>query len=253
MPSTVSYSIAITVLSLDGVVVLDSKRPQGLAPQQLNKIRAIASFSRNKRTETTAASRPLVPGRNDRKRIHSNKIRYMTLWDDDNGGESIYDGEEGAKGSTVVLETNLHKSKKTRSGFNFKSFEVVIGLIRGVTTSVLGVSILNVNGPTDGVLEFDLPLCPLGMETMQEFEDVDDGMSTGVSSFIMDRQGRGASGCWKMAPVMIDGDFGRQYKLAKNASMKVGVQVIDSACECRKLLCSKFEEQDFFYTAMSNL
>lgn len=214
---TVNHKIGIVPIGVNGVIVHDSKRPRGRPPQQLNKISIIASFSRNRRTETTVKSRPLIPAKQDRHRPAGRSgVRYMTLWD--NNPEMIDENE-------VTLETNLHQ--KSKKGFNFepKAFEVVIGLQRGDTVVVLGVTVLNITGPTGHVVELDLPLCPMGMEETQELND--DDASIGVSSFTNKRRNQ-KSPVWDMEPLQFDEDLAREYLLASDASLRLKILVLET-------------------------
>jgi len=206
------HTVIITLLSIDGIIVYDNKKSQNAPPQQLNKISAIVSFSRKRRTETSLPSKPLIPGKSSKHNYRKGGHRYMTLWD--NNPDKIKE---------VVMETNLQTKSKRDRRFEMKTFEVVVGLKRGNFTTVLGVSILNVNGPTR-IKEFKMPLVPMGMEDMKESNN--DDQTVGVSSFI-DTGGSGSP--WEAEPIHFGDDFGRKFNIAKNASVRVKIEVVDTA------------------------
>ena len=219
MPA-VNHTISVLPIGLTGIVLRDRKRPRGKPPQPLNRVSIIASFSRNKRTETSQPSRPLIPNKKDIRRTvpSAGGIRYMTLWD--NNPDNIEHNE-------IILETNLHHKSRRNSNFEPKSFEVVVGLMRDDTTLVLGVSVLNISGPTEHEMDFDLPLCPLGMESTQEVRSSDE--SVGVSSYVRNDRNDGPG--WTMDPLQFEEEMGRGYLLAKDASMRVRIKVLDTDSE----------------------
>jgi hypothetical protein len=239
MPSTVKHSIVITPIGIDGIIVYDNKRPRGKPPQQLNKISAIASLSRNRKTKTTLPTLPLVPDKNDRH--YQGGLRYMTLWDSHNNEQQQYGIDH-----EILFETNLHRRSRSRrntfdQNFDAKTYEVVIGLKRGQETIALAVSVLNIYGPTNGSIELELPLCPMGnteyMQRQPSIEDLDDdGMSVGASSFVRSttknpKSTTSENNAWDMEPIYFDEDTERSYLLARNASMKVNIEIMDSRCK----------------------
>ena len=213
----INHTINIRPIGVDGIIVYDQKRPKGAPPQQMNKISIIASFSRNRRTETSLPSRPLIPGVNERFSMKMNKggVRYMTLWEDD-----MDDPEY-----EVLLETNLHTRSKFDTRLEPKEFEIVVGLMRGDSTMVLGVSVLSVHGPQEEI-EMDLPLLPLGFEEAQPLDDGDESVG-GVSSYTRDRANE-LGIAWDVERMRFDDDLARGYVLAKNASLKVRIEVLDT-------------------------
>lgn len=202
------HTISITPVAIDGIFVYDNKRQKGMPPQQLNKISTIVSFSRNRKIQTSLPSRPIIPGKNHKHSIMQNKegLRYMTLWNDD---------IESIQANTVILETNLHQ--KGSKQFKNKTYDVVVGLKRGDSTTVLALSVLHIDGPMQGQIE--LPLYPIGVNVKDDNDVSDSGgiLRNGKSEHIFD-----------MEPVTCEGDNGRLYKLTKSACLKVNVEVFDS-------------------------
>ena len=217
MPSLKLHTISIKPIALDGIIVYDRKRPKGRIPQQLNKISVVASFSRNRTTETTLPSRPIIPSKNDRVTVQRNRggLRYRTLWDNTRKDESIRSILDDDDLGNILLETNLHPTiKYGMNTFETKTYEVVIGLRRGDNTIVLAVSVFNVNGPTKGEIDMDLPLFPM------ESEDMDEHSSHSKSS------NRGE--VRNMERVYFDEDEARKYAVAQNAILKVKIEILDS-------------------------
>ena len=138
----------------------------------------------------------------------------MTLWEDD-----MDDPEY-----EVLLQSNLHTRSKFDTRFEPKEFEIVVGLMRGDSTTVLGVSVLSVYGPQEEI-EMDLPLFPLGFEEAQPLDDGDE--SVGVSSFTRDRANE-LGVAWDLERIRFDDDLARGFVLAKNASFKVRIEVVDT-------------------------
>lgn len=212
----VNHTIIIKPIGVDGIIVYDKKRAKGSSPQQMNKISIIASFSRNRKTRTTIKSRPLVPGVNDRMSLQMNKggLRYMTLWDDD----VDYPEHE------LIFDTNLHTKSRRNRTLEPKEYEVVVGLKRGNSTVVLGVSLVHVYGPQREV-EMDLTLCPVGFEDVQKFDYPEE--NAGVFSFSRDKANE-LGVAWDVDNVKFVDDTAREYVLAKNAIFKVRIEVVDT-------------------------
>ncbi len=226
----VNHTIAIRPISVDGIIVYDEKNPKGAVAQQMNKISVIASFSRNRKTQTTLQSRPIVPGVNDRFSLKMNKggTRYMTLWDEEDMMMNDQYWDEDQQGQDIILETNLHTRSRRDKTLQPKEYEVIVGLKRGEATVVLGVSVLNVYGPQHQ-MEMELPLCPLGFEEIQQVQSCDE--SVGVSSFTRERASE-LGVAWDVEPLRFDDDVARGYKLAKNASFRIRIEVLDTMSKC---------------------
>jgi len=113
------------------------------------------------------------------------------------------------------LETNLHQ--KGSKQFKNKTYDVVVGLKRGDSTTVLALSVLHIDGPMQGQIE--LPLYPIGVDVKDDNNVSDNG---GIL------RNRKSEHIFDMEPVTCEGDNGRLYKLTKSACLKVNVEVFDS-------------------------
>lgn len=162
--NVVRHTLRLQLKSIDGIQVVDSRRQEGSSLYKLNKISAIVSFTRNKKTKSTGSSLPLQPAGTVEMCRHPNgSFRYKVFWDCDLKDEH-----------TVVFETNLHRSKKnvlqqqrlfleaagassSKDVYESKTFQIIIGLKRADEFIVFAVSALSIHGPVDS-MDLSLPL-----------------------------------------------------------------------------------------------
>ncbi len=234
----IRHWIEIHVKRLDGIHVYDDKRKPGSSVRTLKKISAIASFSRNRRTESTDASLPLIPTGGEETQNKDGSLVYYAKWncrpskidDDSNSSTSMISGDP-PQAEPILLETNLHpkKKKKTRENdenapFEAKDFEIFVGMRRQDEFLVFGASILTINAAVDCV-NMKLPLCPLGKPKKKDKTDNDDGESSSSKSDAVD-----------VEPIHFDDDEGRKFALASDAHLIVSISVADTASKFKSLV-----------------
>lgn len=208
----VRHTLQLQLKCIDGIQVWDSRRQEGSSLCKLNKISAIASFTRNRKTKSTGSSLPLQPaGPVETCQRSDQSFRYKVFWDCDLKEEH-----------TIVFETNLHRAtsrKKMQSwssldqerlflganGGSFskdvyesKTFQIVIGLKRLDEFVVFAASALSIQGPFDS-MDLSLPLRPFDR--------------TGSSPLNQNQQ------------VYFKQDPGRKFALAEDACLNLTVSV----------------------------
>lgn len=210
----IKHSLRIQIKCLDGIQVWDNKRQEGSSLCKLNKVSAIVSVSRNRRTKSTGSSLPLQPaGTVETCQNVDQSFRYKAFWDCDLKEEH-----------TIVFDTNLHRHGKkhdknlSRNNMNFaqqedtfesKTFQIVVGLKRADEFIVFAASALSIHGPVDS-MDMNLPLRPVGVSSPSSY----------------DLQFLGSSPKHQaLKPVYFSQDPSRKFCLAMDACLKVTVSV----------------------------
>jgi len=160
----IKHTIEIKIEGIDGIQVWDNKRNPGASLRKLNKISAIVSFSRNRRTQSTGSSLPLQPtGSQSTCGSKDGSFRYMAKWDHEldedqqqQQQQHQQQQQQQQQSSTIVLETNLHPIKKSEF-YESKTFEVLVGFNRAQEFIVFAAAILTVNA-TGNAIHMRLPL-----------------------------------------------------------------------------------------------
>lgn len=216
----VKHTLQLQLKSIDGIQVWDSRRQEGSSRLcKLNKISAIVSFTRNRKTKSTGPSLPLQPaGTVETCQRPDQSFRYKLFWDCDLKEEH-----------TILFETNLHRSRKPSQSwpaldreralllgtagessakddcYESKTFEIIVGLKRSDEFIVFAASALSIDGPVDSV-DLSLPL----------------------RSFAL----TGSSANHRYKPqVYFKQDPGRKFALAEDACLNVTVSVHNQICK----------------------
>ncbi len=234
----IRHWIEIHVKRLDGIHVYDDKRKPGHSVRTLKKISAIASFSRNRRTESTDLSLPLIPTGGEETQNKDGSLIYFAKWncrpskidDDSNSSTSMISGDP-PQAEPILLETNLHPKKKKKKNrevdelapFEAKDFEIFVGMRRQDEFIVFGASILTINAAVDCV-NMKLPLYPLG-KPKKKGETNSDGNESNSSG----------SNAVNVEPIHFDDDDGRKFALAIDAHLTVSISVADTASKFKIL------------------
>lgn len=205
------HTIELKINSIEGIQVLDHKRDvSSNSLRKLNKISAIISMSRNKRTQTVGASMPLLPAVGVDSRCNDNSFRYKAIWD-----------EKDATSQTMKIETNLHPIKssgesrrgrsrsRTRAAahnpdqkYESKSFHLTVGLKRGEEFIIFASSAMKIDGPIQNV-QIRLPLKPTG-------PTIQDNMNENT---------------WYQQPLFFKQDSARKFGIAHDAYIGATISV----------------------------
>ena len=165
---SIKHWIEIQVHSLDGILVYDGKKKSVNSVRRLNKVSAIASFSRNRKTESTHPSLPVQPTGKEDTKNKDGSYRYIARWntdefDDTRSRRSYFDDEDIADAEPVLLETNLHPRKKEKrkrrsrrnnnddidelAPYEPKDFDIFVGMKRQDEFIVFGTSKITITFP----------------------------------------------------------------------------------------------------------
>jgi hypothetical protein len=156
---TIKHNIEVNIQSISGIEVWDGKRDDYSSSRssrrKLNKITAILSFSRNKKTASTGSSLPLQPAGieigNDNNGNGYGSL-YKAKWEHEHEHEHEKKSSSTCSMNTIVFETNLHPVKKNAgiiAAFEPKHFQIMVGLQRKEDFIILGASLLTINDPVD--------------------------------------------------------------------------------------------------------
>jgi len=205
------HTIELKINSIEGIQVLDHKRDvSSNSLRKLNKISAIISMSRNKRTQTVGASMPLLPAVGVDSRCNDNSFRYKAIWD-----------EKDVTSQTMKIETNLHPIKssgesrrgrsrsRTREAahnpdqkYESKSFHLTVGLKRGEEFIIFASSAMKIDGPIQNV-QIRLPLKPTGPTTQDNMNE----------------------NTWYQQPLFFKQDSARKFGIAHDAYIGATISV----------------------------
>jgi len=231
---SIKHWIEIQVHSLDGILVYDGKRKSGNSVRRLNKVSAIASFSRNRKTESTHPSLPVQPTGKENTQNKDGSYRYIARWntdefDDTRSRRSYFDDEDIADAEPVLLETNLHPRKKEKRNrhsrrnnnddidelapYEPKDFDIFVGMKRQDEFIVFGTSKITINATVDEA-DIRLPLYPMGEQKKVKHDD-----NSKVSDY-------------EVEPIHFDNDVTRKFALAKDAYLTATISVSDTASYC---------------------
>ena len=204
-----NHTIEVSLLELTGIEVHDSLRPYGRPGRSLKEVNALISFYRKKNVETTMPSRPLN-SESDPNQNQNSSISYSAKW----AMEGRDEDQDRHKGK-VLIQTNLHRpNKKSDSQFEFKAYELIVGLSNQNEGIVLGLSALNIGGPVLD-MEVDLPLVPVGSKLYKK------------KSFLS-KGGDHNLGFINMKPVSFKSDSDIMYKLNETSRLRAKITVMES-------------------------